>query len=151
MPMSVLPVCVPYASLVTEEVRRGFWIPWKKGYRWLWSTLWVLGTWPRSSVRATLAPNYWTITLAPNYWTIISLGPLGDTLAGGMREALIISLRFFGKEWRKVCDLLQQARTLDLIPKQCTLQTKAAWFWKFQKYWLWPLAQLKVSVRNKSQ
>ena len=37
-------VCVPLAILMSTKARRGNQIPWIWSYRWLWATVWILGT-----------------------------------------------------------------------------------------------------------
>lgn len=38
----------------TLEIRRECWIPWNWRYRWLWITVWILGTKPRTSKEQVL-------------------------------------------------------------------------------------------------
>lgn len=52
-----------HAYPVPREFRRKCQIPWKWGYRWLWTRVWLLGTEFRSSVRATGVLNQWAICL----------------------------------------------------------------------------------------
>lgn len=53
--------------LVLMKNRRMHWIPWNCGYRWLWTTTWLLGIKPRSSGRAANALRYRVASLAPIY------------------------------------------------------------------------------------
>lgn len=51
--------------LVSTEARRLCVISWSRSYRWPWAAIWLLGTEPRSSVRAESVLNFWLISLAP--------------------------------------------------------------------------------------
>lgn len=62
-----LSVCVSvyHIQTVAEEVRRRHQIPWAWSYKWLWATMWVLGTEPESFTRETSALSSWARSLAP--------------------------------------------------------------------------------------
>lgn len=49
-------VCVyVHLNAVSPEGRRGHWIPWIWNYRWLWTSVWMLGTKYNTSRRAASA------------------------------------------------------------------------------------------------
>ena len=48
------------------EATKWCWISWNWNYRWLWATVWGLGTESGFSARTLSALNYWGISLAPN-------------------------------------------------------------------------------------
>jgi hypothetical protein len=54
-------ICILWIFLVPEAARKGLW-NWTS--RWLWATVWVLGTKPGSSGRAASALNFWAISPA---------------------------------------------------------------------------------------
>lgn len=57
-------LCVVCVCMLSVKVRSGHWIPWTWSYKWLWATIWVLGTEPSSSAGAASASICWTISLA---------------------------------------------------------------------------------------
>lgn len=65
-------VCTPHSRLVAEEVIKGHWIPYNRGYRWLWATMWVLGTEPTYSARATSTLNRWATSLVLHFFFLIA-------------------------------------------------------------------------------
>lgn len=64
--VGVLPartVRVPPVWWVAMEVRRRCWSPKNWSNRWLWATMWILGTKLRSFGRAARGPNHWAISI----------------------------------------------------------------------------------------
>jgi hypothetical protein len=74
MCVSILPVCLSIhhlCGLVPIKTIRGLCIPWDwNNNRWLWVTMWVLGTESRAAWRATTALNCVAISPAPEYFKI---------------------------------------------------------------------------------
>lgn len=72
-------LCSPPACLGPAEVRRGREIPETWSYRWLWMTLWELGTQLRSSAKATTALSHWVNAPAPALWSFFFFKVLSST------------------------------------------------------------------------
>lgn len=85
-------VCAPQTCLVPVEARRGHQVFWNWVCNWLWTTMLVLGTKPRSSARVASVLNLWANSPAsPNVFSFtigvkdplwesgLSLGTRGHT------------------------------------------------------------------------
>ena len=60
-------IWAPSTCLVPTEAKRVRKIPWNWSYRWLWATMRVLGTEPRSSGKEARAFNGWVISPALSF------------------------------------------------------------------------------------
>lgn len=52
-------------SLCLQKTEEAVWIPWNQHWKWLWVTIWMLGTKPRSCARVSCALKYWATTSDP--------------------------------------------------------------------------------------
>lgn len=58
-------ICIPHACWCPQILIEGVGCPGNGSYRWLWSTLWVVGNKPRSFTGVNRALNYWTTMPSP--------------------------------------------------------------------------------------
>lgn len=71
--MRGLPTCTYYimcvshhvCSLCLQKTEEAVWIPWNQHWKWLWVTIWMLGSKARSCARASRSLKYWATTSGP--------------------------------------------------------------------------------------